>query len=81
MSGGEKQRCAIARAIVHKPRVIFADEPTGNLDNAAATKVMDLLKHLNKEMGTTMCIVTHDRNLVKYGTRLVEMERGRIIKS
>lgn len=81
MSGGEKQRCAIARAIVHKPRVVFADEPTGNLDKSAATRVMELLKNLNKEMGTTMCVVTHDRDLVKYGTRLVEMERGRIVKS
>jgi putative ABC transport system ATP-binding protein len=81
LSGGEKQRVAIARAIIHKPRIIFADEPTGNLDVQAAANVMELLKTLNKEMGTTMCIVTHDKSLVKYGTRLVEMERGRIIKS
>lgn len=81
LSGGEKQRVAIARAIVHKPRVIFADEPTGNLDNTAAQNVMELLKNLNHEMGTTMCMVTHDKSLVKYGTRLVEMERSRIVKS
>ena len=81
LSGGEKQRTAIARAIIHKPRVLFADEPTGNLDNAAAQQVMDLLKSLNKEMGTTMCIVTHDKALVKYGTRLIEMEHGKVIKS
>ena len=81
LSGGEKQRVAIARAIIHKPRIIFADEPTGNLHFKAATQVMELLKALNKEMGTTMIIVTHDKNLVKYGTRLVEMEHGRIIKS
>ena len=53
-SGGEKQRTAIARAIIHKPRVLFADEPTGNLDDASAHEVMELLKSLNKEMGTTM---------------------------
>ncbi|UYP48071.1 putative ABC transporter ATP-binding protein [Candidatus Lokiarchaeum ossiferum] len=81
LSGGEKQRTAIARAIIHKPRVLFADEPTGNLDAAAAQQIMELLKSLNKEMGTTMCIVTHDKGLVKYGTRLVEMEHGRVVKS
>ncbi len=81
LSGGEKQRVAIARAIIHKPRVLFADEPTGNLDAGAAQQIMELLKSLNKEMGTTMCIVTHDKGLVKYGTRLVEMEHGRVVKS
>ena len=81
MSGGEKQRVAIARAIIHKPRVLFADEPTGNLDQKAAKSIMELLQSLNKEMGTTMAIVTHDRELVKYGTRLIEMENGRIVKS
>ena len=81
LSGGEKQRVAIARAIIHKPRVLFADEPTGSLDAAAAQQIMELLKSLNKEMGTTMCIVTHDKGLVKYGTRLVEMEHGRVVKS
>lgn len=81
LSGGEKQRVAIARAIIHKPRILFADEPTGNLDNEAARQIMELLKQLNKEMGTTMCIVTHDKGLVKYGTRLVEMEHGKITKS
>lgn len=81
LSGGEKQRVAIARAIIHKPRILFADEPTGNLDNEAARQIMELLKQLNREMGTTMCIVTHDKALIKYGTRLVEMEHGRVVKS
>ena len=81
MSGGEKQRCAIARAIVHKPRVLFADEPTGNLDTAAARNTMKVLQNLNKEMGTTMVMVTHDKELVKYGTRLVEMNNGEVVKS
>ncbi len=81
LSGGEKQRCAIARAIVHKPRVLFADEPTGNLDVAAARNTMKVLQNLNKEMGTTMVMVTHDKDLVKYGTRLVEMGHGKVLKS
>jgi putative ABC transport system ATP-binding protein len=78
-SGGEKQRTAIARAIIHKPRVLFADEPTGNLDDASAHEVMELLKALNKEMGTTMVMVTHDKDLTKYCTRLLNMEKGRIV--
>lgn len=80
MSGGEKQRCAIARAIIHKPRVLFADEPTGNLDSASAVEVMKLLQSLNKEMGCTMVMVTHDKDMVKFGTRLIEMDKGRIVK-
>jgi putative ABC transport system ATP-binding protein len=81
MSGGERQRCAIARGIIHKPRILFADEPTGNLDNQAAHEVMKLLQSLNKEMGVTICMVTHDKDMVKFGTRLVEMDKGRIVKS
>ena len=81
LSGGEKQRVAIARAIIHKPRVLFADEPTGNLDQKAAKQVMELLQSLNKEMGTTMCVVTHDKDNIKFGTRLIEMEHGRVVKS
>ena len=81
LSGGEKQRCAIARAIVNKPRILFADEPTGNLDAESARRVMDLLKKYNKESGTTVILVTHDKSLVKYGTRLVEMEKGKVIKN
>lgn len=79
MSGGERQRIGIARAIVHQPRVLFADEPTGNLDPAAAKMVFDLLKTLNKEMGTTMIVVTHDASLTKYGDRTIKMDRGRIV--
>jgi putative ABC transport system ATP-binding protein len=81
LSGGERQRVAIARAIIHKPRVLFSDEPTGNLDNQAALEVMKLLQSLNKEMATTMVMVTHDKDLVKYGTRLIEMDRGKVVKS
>ncbi len=80
LSGGERQRCGIARAIIHQPRVLFADEPTGNLDPVAAKLVMDLLKDLNRDMGTTMIVVTHDASLTKYGDRTIKMEKGRIVK-
>ena len=80
LSGGEQQRVAIARALVKNPEIIVADEPTGNLDPAAAKNIMDLLKKLNKNMGTTMVVVTHDGSLTKYGDRTIRMERGRIVK-
>lgn len=81
LSGGEKQRVAIARAIINKPRILFADEPTGNLDPEAAQNIMELLKSLNQEMGTTIVMVTHDKGNIKYGTRLVQMDNGKIVKS
>lgn len=79
MSGGEKQRCGIARAIIHRPRVILADEPTGNLDPESEEQVMGLLKKINNEMETTILVVTH-RNLSKYGDKTIRMDKGRITK-
>ncbi len=79
MSGGEKQRCGIARAIIHRPRVIMGDEPTGNLDPESEKQVMDLLKKINKEMETTILVVTH-RDLSKYGDKTIRMDSGRITK-
>jgi putative ABC transport system ATP-binding protein len=79
LSGGEKQRCAIARAIIHRPRVILADEPSGNLDPQSEKEVMDLLKKINKEMETTILVVTH-RDLSKYGDKTIRMDNGRITK-
>lgn len=80
LSGGERQRVGMARAIIHQPRVLFADEPTGNLDPASGKMVLELLKKLNRDLGTTMIVVTHDVNLVKYGDRVVKMDRGRIVR-
>ncbi len=79
MSGGEKQRCGIARAVIHRPRVILADEATGNLDPESEKQVMDLLKKINNEMETTIIFVTH-RDLSKYATKTIKMDKGRIIK-
>jgi putative ABC transport system ATP-binding protein len=79
MSGGEKQRCGIARAIIHRPRVILADEATGNLDPESEKQVMTLLKKINTEMETTIIFVTH-RNLSHYATKMIKMDKGRIIK-
>ncbi len=80
LSGGERQRVGMARAIIHQPRVLFADEPTGNLDPTSGKNVLELLKKLNRDLGTTMIVVTHDVNLVKYGDRVIKMDRGRIVR-
>ncbi len=79
MSGGEKQRCGIARAIIHRPRVILADEATGNLDPESEKQVMSLLQKINNEMETTIIFVTH-RDLSKYGSKTIRMDKGRITK-
>jgi putative ABC transport system ATP-binding protein len=80
MSGGEKQRCGLARAIIHRPRVILADEPTGNLDPESETQVMELLKKINKETETTVIVVTHRSHLNKYSDKVIQMDKGRITK-
>ena len=79
LSGGQKQRVCIARAIVTSPKVLFADEPTGNLDTATGDKIMDLLFALNREKGTTLIIVTHDEDLAKKCRRIVRISDGQII--
>lgn len=78
LSGGQKQRLAIARAIVNKPSIIFADEPTGNLDSLTGEKVEDLLFSLNKKLGTTLIIVTHDATLAKRCKYRVFIKDGQI---
>lgn len=78
LSGGQKQRLAIARAIVNNPRIIFADEPTGNLDSTTGEKVEDLLFSLNKEQGSTLIIVTHDADLAEKCDIQIYIKDGQI---
>lgn len=78
LSGGQKQRLAIARAIVNKPRIIFADEPTGNLDSTTGEKVEDLLFSLNKQQGSTLIVVTHDKDLAEKCDIQIYIKDGKI---
>jgi putative ABC transport system ATP-binding protein len=78
LSGGQKQRLAVARAIVNNPKLIFADEPTGNLDSATGDKIMDLLFNINKTIGSTLLIVTHDTELAARCQIQVQMKDGMI---
>lgn len=80
LSGGEQQRVALARAFSNNPRILFADEPTGNLDTETSEKVVKLLFDLNKEAGTTLVIVTHDMDLAKRNQRILKLQRGKIMK-
>lgn len=80
LSGGQKQRLAIARAIVNKPSIIFADEPTGNLDSATGERVEDLLFSFNKSLGTTLVIVTHDQDLAAKCDIQINLKDGRIVR-
>lgn len=79
LSGGQKQRVCIARAIVNDPKIIFADEPTGNLDSATGEKIINLLFSLNKEKGVTLIIVTHDEDLAALCDRQIRIMDGRIV--
>jgi len=78
LSGGEDQRVAIARALVNRPAVIFADEPTGNLDSETGTQIMGVFAELNAE-GRTIVQVTHDRDMAEYATRIIHIQDGRIL--
>ena len=79
LSGGEQQRVALARAFNGRPDVLFADEPTGNLDSATGERISDLLFELNRERGTTLVLVTHDERLAHRCRRLIRLESGRLI--
>lgn len=79
LSGGEQQRVALARAFSNNPTILFADEPTGNLDAETGEKIEKLLFDLNKEMGTTLIIVTHDPELAKKTNRILNLKGGRIV--
>ena len=78
LSGGEQQRVAIARAIVNQPAVLFADEPTGNLDSNTSKEIMEILLKLADEHGVTLIVVTHDQNLAKVGDRTLIIKDGKI---
>ena len=80
LSQGEEQRVAIARAVVHRPDVLMADEPTGNLDSENARRVMELLRDLN-EAGQSVVLVTHDMDAARYASRIIRMTDGRIVES
>ena len=79
LSGGEQQRVAIARAFAGEPKLLMADEPTGNLDNATGTEVVDLMFRLNREHGTTLLLVTHDSALAARCARRVSLAAGRLV--
>jgi len=80
LSGGQEQRVAIARAIVTDPKIIVADEPTGDLDATSAAAIMALLQRLNRELGKTFIMVTHDVKTAAYAERLVHLEKGRLVE-
>jgi putative ABC transport system ATP-binding protein len=79
LSGGEQQRVALARAFSHRPRVLFADEPTGNLDAATGARVIELMSELNREVGTTLVLVTHDQSLAARAGRIVRLHDGALL--
>ena len=79
LSGGEQQRVALARAFANSPRILFADEPTGNLDAATGTRVFDLLAALNRESGSTIILVTHDSSLAGRASRIIRLSDGRVV--
>lgn len=79
LSGGEQQRVAIARAFANEPRILFADEPTGNLDSDTGGRIVELLESLNRESATTIILVTHDHNLAARAQRIIRISDGRVV--
>lgn len=80
LSGGQQQRIAIARALANKPSILFADEPTGNLDGKSGREVLSLLKYVGREFGITLILVTHDLHVAEQAERIITIEDGKIVK-
>ncbi len=80
MSGGQQQRTGIARAFVSNPEIIFADEPTGNLDSRSSKQIMDMFVRFSKELGQTIVIVSHDPETADYADHIVRLSDGKIIE-
>jgi len=80
LSGGEQQRVSIARSIVNVPKVVIADEPTGNLDSKTEQEIMNLMKQMNKENGTTFIIVTHEQEVAEQSDRVIYLQDGRVVQ-
>jgi putative ABC transport system ATP-binding protein len=81
LSGGEKQRVSIARALANNPKIILADEPTGNLDSKTGLEIIKLLKEINEELGVTIIVITHDLDIARVADRIIKLKDGRIVKS
>ena len=79
LSGGQQQRVAIARALINEPSILLADEPTGNLDTRTSIEVMDIFQRLNTERGITVLLITHERDIAEYGTRIIAFRDGKIV--
>ena len=80
MSGGQQQRIAIARALANKPNILFADEPTGNLDGKSGREVLSLMKYVSKEFGITLILVTHDLHVAEQADRILTLEDGKTVR-
>ena len=80
LSGGQQQRCGIGRALITKPSILLADEPTGNLDSKSSDEIVKLLQKSNKELEQTIIIITHNMEIAKLADRIIKLEDGRIVK-
>jgi putative ABC transport system ATP-binding protein len=79
LSGGEQQRVAIARALVNRPSIILADEPTGNLDSKMSVEIMNIFQHLNKDLGITIIMITHESDIARFANRSIFFKDGKVI--